>query len=128
MLKDAAKLLNINYSTAKTILRVFRKEKRIEKKYSNKEDIPNIKSTENDTQSLKKVCTRKEEDEIQQVQNVIISLENIHKYVSSNFDKILKNQVAINIILNNMSRIQVDLNEISRNIFRNFHQGYHNEG
>jgi hypothetical protein len=37
MLKDAAKMLNINYSTAKTILRVFRKEKRIDKKNSKKQ-------------------------------------------------------------------------------------------
>lgn len=32
LLKDAAKLLDINYSTAKTILRIFRLEKRVEKK------------------------------------------------------------------------------------------------
>lgn len=32
LLKDAAKALNINYSTAKTILRIFRLEKRVEKK------------------------------------------------------------------------------------------------
>lgn len=37
LLKDAAQYLNINYSTAKTILRVFRNEKRmIKKKYHNK--------------------------------------------------------------------------------------------
>lgn len=34
LLKDAAKMLNINYSTAKTILRIFRMEKRISKKNS----------------------------------------------------------------------------------------------
>ena len=32
LLKDASKILGINYSTAKTILRIFRIEKRIEKK------------------------------------------------------------------------------------------------
>lgn len=32
LLKDAAKILDINYSTAKTILRIFRLEKRVEKK------------------------------------------------------------------------------------------------
>lgn len=37
MLKDAAKILNINYSTAKTILRIFRIEKRIEKKNADEE-------------------------------------------------------------------------------------------
>ena len=34
---QAASLLNINYSTAKTILRIFRKEKRIEKKNAQQE-------------------------------------------------------------------------------------------
>ncbi len=34
LLKDAASILGINYSTAKTILRIFRLEKRIEKKNS----------------------------------------------------------------------------------------------
>jgi hypothetical protein len=37
LLKDAAKILNINYSTAKTILRIFRIEKRIEKKNAEEE-------------------------------------------------------------------------------------------
>ncbi len=37
LLKDAANLLNINYSTAKTILRIFRIEKRIEKKNAEEE-------------------------------------------------------------------------------------------
>ena len=37
LLKDAAKILNINYSTAKTILRIFRVEKRIEKKNAEEE-------------------------------------------------------------------------------------------
>jgi hypothetical protein len=36
-LKDAAKALGINYSTAKTILRIFRIEKRIEKKNADEE-------------------------------------------------------------------------------------------
>jgi hypothetical protein len=34
MLKDAAKELGVNYSTAKTIIRIFRLENRIHKKYS----------------------------------------------------------------------------------------------
>ena len=34
LLKDASKILGINYSTAKTILRIFRIEKRIDKKNS----------------------------------------------------------------------------------------------
>lgn len=37
LLKDAAKSLGINYSTAKTILRIFRIEKRIEKKNAEEE-------------------------------------------------------------------------------------------
>ncbi len=40
-MKDASSLLNINYSTAKTILRIFRLEKRIEKK--NAEEEKNLK-------------------------------------------------------------------------------------
>jgi hypothetical protein len=38
-LKDAAKELSINYSTAKTILRIFRIEKRIEKKNADEERV-----------------------------------------------------------------------------------------
>lgn len=38
-LKDAASLLDINFSTAKTILRVFRIEKRIRKKNDKKSDL-----------------------------------------------------------------------------------------
>ena len=37
MLKDAAEILNINYSTAKTIIRIFRIEKRVEKKNAEEE-------------------------------------------------------------------------------------------
>lgn len=37
LLKDAAKSLGINYSTAKTIIRIFRIEKRLEKKKSHKD-------------------------------------------------------------------------------------------
>jgi hypothetical protein len=37
LLKDAAKMLGINYSTAKTILRIFRLEKRVEKKNAEQE-------------------------------------------------------------------------------------------
>ncbi len=37
LLKDAAKSLSINYSTAKTILRIFRIEKRFEKKNAEEE-------------------------------------------------------------------------------------------
>lgn len=52
MLKDAAKMLNINYSTAKTILRVFRKERRIDKKNTKKlegmNDIKKCKISEED--------------------------------------------------------------------------------
>jgi hypothetical protein len=39
MLKDAAKMLGINYSTAKTILRIWRIEKRIHKKYSSTSSV-----------------------------------------------------------------------------------------
>ncbi len=41
-MKEAAKILKVNYSTAKTILRVFRVEKRIEKK--NAEEERNLKA------------------------------------------------------------------------------------
>lgn len=41
-LKEAARVLGVNYSTAKTILRVFRVEKRIEKK--NAEEERNLKA------------------------------------------------------------------------------------
>ncbi len=37
MLKDAAEILKINYSTAKTIIRIFRIEKRVEKKNAEEE-------------------------------------------------------------------------------------------
>jgi len=42
LLKDAASLLNVNYSTAKTILRIFRLEKRISKKCTH--DVSCLKS------------------------------------------------------------------------------------
>lgn len=50
LLKDAAKLLNINYSTAKTIVRIFRYEKRISKK--NSPDLEVLKSLK--TQATKR--------------------------------------------------------------------------
>lgn len=50
LLKDAAKILNINYSTAKTILRIFRLEKRISKK--NTPDLNCLKDIKRD--NLKK--------------------------------------------------------------------------
>ena len=42
LLKDAANILGVNYSTAKTILRIFRLEKRIEKKNSEEENDARI--------------------------------------------------------------------------------------
>merc|ERR1712151_108349 len=47
LLKDAASILGINYSTAKTILRIFRTEKRISKKNSHFELFEEKKTLEN---------------------------------------------------------------------------------
>jgi hypothetical protein len=43
LLKDAARILGVNYSTAKTILRIFRIEKRVEKKKADEErELKNV--------------------------------------------------------------------------------------
>jgi transposase-like protein len=61
LLKDASRILGVNYSTAKTILRIFRIEKRVEKKKADEErELKNVifnfkqerKESENTTESL----------------------------------------------------------------------------
>jgi hypothetical protein len=69
LLKDAAKSLGINYSTAKTILRIFRIEKRIEKKNADEERelkdiIFNFQNNKNIKKSEILKTTKGEEEDI----------------------------------------------------------------
>lgn len=50
-LKESSEILKINYSTAKTIIRVFRKEQRIFKKSSLKEDVKFVTKKEDNSTS-----------------------------------------------------------------------------
>ena len=129
MLKDAANMLNINYSTAKTILRVFRKEKRIDKKNSKKTcDVAEDKSVDSDPKE--KVINFHPNtgmypiilDESKQLETYLKELENVHKYVSSNLQNIFNTQLTINYIFSKMSRIQDELNENSKKIVSNLMQ------
>jgi len=59
LLKDASRILGVNYSTAKTILRIFRIEKRVEKKKADEErELKNVifnfkqERKESETESL----------------------------------------------------------------------------
>jgi hypothetical protein len=70
LLKDAASILGINYSTAKTILRIFRLEKRIEKKNSDEDkdnQAPKI-SDEHSQHFGKSVPNETEDTQLQQTE------------------------------------------------------------
>ncbi len=65
LLKNAAELLGINYSTAKTILRVYRKESRVDRKYrcneietvASQEEIVLNKETNNNERCTSNQCS-----------------------------------------------------------------------
>lgn len=59
-MKDSAKILNINYSTAKTILRIFRLEKRISKK--NSPDINCLRDIKSDSRKKFQIIRNKKAD------------------------------------------------------------------
>jgi hypothetical protein len=70
LLKDAASILGINYSTAKTILRIFRLEKRIEKKNSDevKDNQPEKTSSELTHHNGKSAPNETEDTNLQQTE------------------------------------------------------------
>jgi len=129
MLKDAAKMLNINYSTAKTILRVFRKEKRIDKKNSKKqilnssskkakfqEDSSNSVSEEenldklnNSTGSLLIII-----ENVKDYEPFATNLKNTQEFIKASLENINMNQLIINAFFENLQRIGNEINEISR--------------
>ena len=59
-MKDSEKILNINYSTAKTILRIFRLEKRISKK--NSPDINCLRDIKSDSRKKFQIIRNKKTD------------------------------------------------------------------
>ncbi len=126
LLKDAAKILNMNYSTAKTILRIFRIEKRIEKK--NAEEEKQLKNL------VSKILTNskeknKEEGQMQIVKNLEFvingSKENFVTSatgVSTNEQKnsIKKNDSVKEILKNLLNEIKHNENKKSSFIYNDF--------
>jgi hypothetical protein len=129
MLKDAAKMLNINYSTAKTILRVFRKEKRIDKKNSKKQ-VLNTSSKKAKFQEDSSNCLSEEEnldklnnfsgfykiikENVKDCEPFATNLKNVQEFIKASLEDINTNQLIINAFLENMQRIGNEINEISR--------------
>ena len=125
MLKDAAKLLNINYSTAKTILRVFRKEKRIDKKNSKKHEITSslkkdkFHREDSKNSSIEEESSEKRDNEkgkyfTKRDEPFVNNLKNTQNFIKATLENINTNQLIINIFLENLQRIGNEINEISR--------------
>jgi hypothetical protein len=120
LLKDAAKILKINYSTAKTILRIFRKEKRLNKK--NADDELEIKTLINNFReddfiktclnvdaenSDSKETTDSNQVVVQPVDGICGSIQKLTSLVNKCFESIKLNQQMIN----NLMIMSVRLNE-----------------
>jgi hypothetical protein len=110
LLKDAAKILGINYSTAKTILRVFRIEKRIKKKNAEREKeirsmIRNLKEDEihgkeasisSNTRKSDTTQSGNERKVYTKVDDICCSMENLTSLVNKCFENVKVNQQMIN--------------------------------
>jgi hypothetical protein len=121
LLKDASKILGINYSTAKTILRVFRTEKRIEKKNAEEErdikqmiigfkddEIVPMKIDECMSSSPKSMSTRgPSETGKTRVDDICTSIESLTNMVNKCFESIKVNQQMVN----NLMIMTIKLNE-----------------
>lgn len=79
LLKDAASTLGINYSTAKTILRIFRIEKRIEKKNSDEDREARMLMTNIQPNQPKFVSNQNEtpDNSTKQLTSTLCAAENI---------------------------------------------------
>jgi hypothetical protein len=113
LLKDAAKILNINYSTAKTILRIFRIEKRIEKK--NAEEEKQLKNLV--TKILTSNRGKNERSEILKVEKNV-------EFVISNSDRKLK--IKLNEI-NDVNKNSPQSDEIDKNLVNSATAEFSNE-
>jgi hypothetical protein len=73
LLKDAAKILKINYSTAKTIIRIFRLEKRIEKMKNSEviKEVVRIKKEDNTNAMGALDCIKKLENQVSTVDSLL---------------------------------------------------------
>ncbi len=119
LLKDAAKILKINYSTAKTILRIFRTEKRLKKK--NEDDELEIKTLiKNFKEDEINNCIGKIEEEIsgkettdlnqgndEDMDNMCNSIEKLTNSINKCFESVKLNQQMIN----NLMIMGIRLNE-----------------
>ncbi len=91
MLKDAAKKLNINYSTAKTIIRIFRKEKRMKKKnFDQDTEIKQMINEFNEDDFIKNTYKNQNEDEVISAEDMIVSSSN-----NSQKDNVKRLNIAI---------------------------------
>ncbi len=89
-MKNAAHILKINYSTAKTILRVFRLENRILRKSSYKKGRSRINSETTKSQSEEPPISQNSASElIEEVRNITYTLQKCIEEVMAN-DLIIK--------------------------------------
>jgi hypothetical protein len=119
LLKDAAKMLGINYSTAKTILRIFRLEKRVEKK--NAEQERQLKSFLKCYKQKKedKEDSIEEESQVTQtntgseetpgagkhLESLNASLSQLYSDINKCFEHIKQNQSLIGILFNTLQGV-----------------------
>lgn len=101
LLKDAAKILQINYSTAKTILRIFRIEKRVEKKNAEEERQLKIfltnyknKSTVESSQ-ITQVQDQENNNKLIQIEKIV---EELKSSVKNCYDTVALNHNMINLV------------------------------
>jgi hypothetical protein len=108
-LKEASEILNINYSTAKTIIRVYRKENRIFKKSYIKDNNSNHSQTNNSISNKKILSTleNSEEDIIKREEKEKSSITNFNNQNYNN--NFMLNQLNNQ---NNLNTEEVDKNSI----------------
>jgi hypothetical protein len=95
LLKDAADILKINYSTAKTILRIFRREKRLKKKNTCRkliqQTVPDLQSHSRNVNILERNIS---------IDNMCNYIRKITETINKCNECVLLNQQMINNLMN----------------------------
>lgn len=110
-LKEAAKFLNINYSTAKTILRVFRIENRILKKSPYQKKPKRMRSFSEDLAKSSSNCnsvesTQLSEEFVKNSEEILTQFKYVISTLQSCIGEVINNEMLIKTIQSSMGNSQ----------------------
>jgi transposase-like protein len=134
LLKDASRILGVNYSTAKTILRIFRIEKRVEKKKADEErELKNVifnfkqerRESENESLSLTAIGTANNHHFSDEENKYHCNREPTFKLLSDSSKSLTNFKIQINDSPQHLNE-QMGINQNQNYLFQNMNQHMEN--